>query len=89
MTTRLTLDKAGRVVIPKSLREKLCLGPGDQLELDIVGEQITLRPVRGNAPLTEERGVWVSRTGQSLSASVSDETLRRLREDRDRQNLSG
>jgi AbrB family looped-hinge helix DNA binding protein len=87
MTTRLTLDKAGRVVIPKTLREELRLGPGDQLELETVGEQITLRPVRGTAPLTKERGVWVFRTGRPLSAAVTDETLRRLREDRDRQNL--
>jgi AbrB family looped-hinge helix DNA binding protein len=87
MTTRLTLDRAGRVVIPKTLREELRLEPGDQLELETVGEQITLRPVRGTAPLTKERGVWVFRTGRPLSAAVTDETLRRLREDRDRQNL--
>lgn len=30
-------------------------------------EQITLRPVRGTAPLRNEQGIWVFRTGQSLS----------------------
>jgi hypothetical protein len=59
------------------------------LELELLGEQIMLRPVRGTAPLMKERGVWVFRTGQPLPASVTDETLRRIREDRDKQNLGG
>ena len=47
MNTRLIIDKAGRVVIPKPLREELHLEPGDSLEMESAGEQITLRPVRG------------------------------------------
>jgi AbrB family looped-hinge helix DNA binding protein len=46
MNVRLTIDKAGRVVIPKSLREELHLEPGDALEMESAGEQITLRPIR-------------------------------------------
>ncbi len=57
MSTRLTIDKAGRVVIPKPLREELHLEPGDALELERAGEQITLRPVRG--------------TGRSQKSTVS------------------
>ena len=87
MTTRLTLDKAGRIVIPKRLRDELRLGPGDALELECAGEQITLRPVRGTAPLTKERGVWVFRTGQPVSAAVTDEILCRIRAERDQENL--
>jgi AbrB family looped-hinge helix DNA binding protein len=51
MKTRVTIDKAGRVVIPKPLREELQLEPGDSLEMESAGEQITLRPVRGTRPL--------------------------------------
>ncbi len=87
MTTRITLDEAGRIVIPKWLREELFIEPGDSLELEVAGEQITLRPVRGTAPLVKERGVWVFRTGQPLSASVADEMMGRTRDERDRQNL--
>jgi len=89
MTTRVSLDKAGRIVIPKSLREELNIAPGDSFELEIVGGEITLRPVRGTAPLTKERGVWVFRTGQPLPASVTDETLRQIRDERDLENLGG
>lgn len=87
MTTKLTLDKAGRVVIPKPLRDELNLGPGDALQLEAEGEQIILRPLRGVIPLRKERGLWVYRTGETLSASVTDDTLRKVREERDQQNL--
>ena len=87
MTTKLSLDRAGRIVIPKPLRDELHLGPGDALQLEAEGERIILRPARGTMPLQKERGIWVYRTGQPLPASVADETLRRIREERDQQNL--
>jgi AbrB family looped-hinge helix DNA binding protein len=87
MNVRLTMDKAGRVVIPKPLREELHLEPGDALEMESTGEQITLRPVRGTGPLTKEHGVWVFHTGQPLPVSSTDETLQQIREERDLANL--
>jgi AbrB family looped-hinge helix DNA binding protein len=87
MNTRLVIDKAGRVVIPKPLREELHLEPGDTLEMETSGEQITLRPVRGSGPLTKEHGVWVFYTGQPLAASATDEMLQQIREERDLANL--
>ena len=87
MNTRLTIDKAGRIVLPKPLRKELHLEPGDALEMDSAGEQITLRPVRGTGPLTKEHGVWVFYTGQPLPASATDEMLRQIREERDLANL--
>ena len=87
MNTRLVIDKAGRIVIPKSLREELRLKPGDALEMDTAGEQITLRPVRGTGPLTKEHGVWVFHAGQPLTASATDEMLQQIREERDLANL--
>jgi AbrB family looped-hinge helix DNA binding protein len=84
MKTRVTLNKAGRIVIPKSLREKLHLEPGDALEMESIGEQITLRPVRGT--LTKEHGVWVFHTGQPLPASATDEVLHQVCEERDLAN---
>lgn len=71
MNARLSLDKAGRVLIPKALRRELNLGPGDSLELESEGEEITLRPVRAKALLKKERGVWVYQ-GEASAASIPD-----------------
>jgi AbrB family looped-hinge helix DNA binding protein len=87
MSIHLIIDKAGRVVIPKPVREELHLEAGDALEMESAGEQITLRPVRGTGPLTKEHGVWVFRAGQPLPSSATDEMLQKIREERDRANL--
>jgi AbrB family looped-hinge helix DNA binding protein len=86
MYRSVTLDKAGRVVLPKSLREDLRLQPGDTLELDAAGDTISLRPVRSATPLRKERGVWVFRTGDKLSEPVAGKAIRQTREQRDRRN---
>jgi len=86
MNARLTLDKAGRIVIPKTLREELRLEPWDTLEMDSGGDQITLRPVRGTGPLAKEHGIWVFRTGKPLGASSADDLLQKIREERDLAN---
>lgn len=84
MNTTVTLDKAGRVVIPKILRDELRLEAGDALSLEAEGERLTLRPVRSASPLRREHGVWVFRGGKKISAMATDEVLRDIREKRDR-----
>ena len=87
MTTTLTLDKAGRIVIPKTLRNELHLGPGDSLALESHGETVTLRPIRSASPLRKDRGVWVFHSGGKLSAADTDKVLQDIRAQRDRNNL--
>lgn len=70
MPTRITLDNAGRVSIPRSIRMELQLEPGDALQLETNGEQITLRPVRAAMPIRKEDGVWVYRSGQRTDVPV-------------------
>jgi AbrB family looped-hinge helix DNA binding protein len=82
VTTKLTLDKAGRVVLPKPLRDRLQLAPGDALHLESEGERITLRPVRQNVMLKKELGVWVYQ-GVSTDASITH-LIDRERENRHR-----
>jgi AbrB family looped-hinge helix DNA binding protein len=83
MNATLTLDEAGRVVIPQELRDALHLGAGDTLELETEGGRIILRPVHPTGAMAQEHGVWVFRTGKRLAASVADETLVRIRQERD------
>lgn len=87
MEARLVMDKAGRVVIPKSLRKEWHLEPGDELELESCGEEIILRPFRERGPLTKEQGVWVFRTGKPMPASTTDDLLQQIRGERDLANL--
>jgi len=68
MIGKVTLDQAGRVVLPKAVRDELRLSPGDTLDLTVQGEDVTLRPRRAATALQKERGIWVLRTGKTLTA---------------------
>ena len=87
MTAKLTLDKAGRIVLPKPVRDKLRLAAGDELELESLDDCITLRPLRGTAQLRKKRGVWVFHCGEPLSAATVDQTIEQVRRERDEHNL--
>lgn len=41
-----TIDRAGRVVIPKDTRDRLSIGPDTELELTVEGDTIRLSPAR-------------------------------------------
>jgi AbrB family looped-hinge helix DNA binding protein len=83
MNTTLTMDKAGRVVLPKPVREELQLGAGDSLELEISEDQIVLRPVRSTVGLRKKQGIWVMDTDEPLSAATVDRTIRDIRRARE------
>ena len=89
MNTTVTLDSAGRVVIPKPLRDELGLVPGDTLALESDGERVMLRPVRSSSALRKEQGVWVFRGGRKIAASDTDRVLEGLREERARGAVRG
>jgi AbrB family looped-hinge helix DNA binding protein len=74
MTTKVRIDNAGRVVLPKPLRD----------ELELAGDD--MRPVRDGVALQKERGVWVYRAGRPLAAATTDKTLRRIRKERHKEN---
>ncbi|HEV2486038.1 MAG TPA: AbrB/MazE/SpoVT family DNA-binding domain-containing protein [Terracidiphilus sp.] len=83
---KVTLDRAGRVVLPKALRDELRLSPGDTLDLTVKGDEVTLRARRGATSLQKERGVWVFRNGEPLTADETRNTLGNIRTQRHRQN---
>ena len=83
---QVTLDKAGRVVLPKSLRAEMSLEAGDTLELESDGQRMTLCAVRSVSPLRKEQGVWVFRSGRKVAADATDQILQKLRGSRDSLN---
>jgi AbrB family looped-hinge helix DNA binding protein len=87
MNTTITVDKAGRIVLPKPVRDKFQLQAGDTLELETSGEEITLRPVRAKARLRREHGMWVVTYGEPLPENLVEDTIEAVRRERDEQNL--
>lgn len=54
-----TIDKFGRIVIPKSVRESFNLMPGEHLIIEIYKEGILLKPITGETRVISEEGLLV------------------------------
>lgn len=80
---RVTIDRAGRIVIPKEARRRLGLEPGTELELDVV-DDVVLELSVPSVPkrLVERDGDWVIEAEApvpEVTAEQVRETLERLR----------
>jgi AbrB family looped-hinge helix DNA binding protein len=53
------IDKAGRIVVPKPLRERLGLKPDTQLEAIEQSGGVLLKPVEQRPSMTRVDGLWV------------------------------
>ncbi len=74
-----TLDRFGRVVVPKEIRDRLGLRPGAELEIDEKGNEVVLKPIEHGPSLIMKEGILVftgSATGDLRGA------VRALREER-------
>lgn len=77
-----TLDRYGRILLPKALRDRLGLQAGSRLHVETTGEGIALRPVDQDAILTVRDGVLVHEgrlldDGAGLLRDVREERIRR------------
>ena len=72
---RATIDKAGRLVIPRSLRAQVGLEAGE-VELVRDGAGIHIEPVAGEG-LVEERGLLVI---EADGVAIGDEDVQALRD---------
>jgi AbrB family looped-hinge helix DNA binding protein len=72
MRAKVAIDKAGRLVLPKQLRDELRLAPGDILELLREGDKITLSPAHPRSTLQKEHGVWVYRSGRPADVPIAE-----------------
>lgn len=86
MTTAiLTVDRTGRVVLPKPIRDQLGLAAGSELRIAATADQITLEPVHHTAAV-EERDGWLVHTG-TLEAGQGD-IIAAIRQSREERNTS-
>jgi AbrB family looped-hinge helix DNA binding protein len=64
-----TLDKYGRIVVPKPVRDQLGMGEGTDLKVEVEEGRLVLRPV--SEPILEERdGLLVSTADVPPSVDV-------------------
>ena len=56
---QITLDRMSRIVVPKAIRDRFAMKPGDDLEITIEPDGIRLRLANPVSPLTDESGILV------------------------------
>jgi AbrB family looped-hinge helix DNA binding protein len=70
-----TIDKAGRLVIPRTLRDRIGLAHGGEVELELDGAAVRIEPVAGSE-LREVGGLLViPATGKPVSAAAVQELI--------------
>lgn len=80
-----TLDRFGRIVLPKKVRDDLGLSPGSVLRIEERDEEIVLRPVVESSSLVHKDGILVY-TGE-VSGNL-EAAVRRDRDERSRKLAS-
>ena len=80
---RVTIDKAGRIVVPKAMRDELGLTPDTPLDVDVVDGRIELSPPESSARIVEgPHGPVIETTGTTITDEQIRETLEAVRERR-------
>ena len=67
-----TIDTAGRLVVPKALRERFNLTPGCELEVEAAANGITLRRVDEEPTLVRKQGVLVHHGPTRASVDIGE-----------------
>ncbi len=77
----LRIDKAGRIVVPKPLRERMGLKPDTELEAVEQPDGVLLKRIEQRPSMVKVDGLWVHR-GSAEPGSNWDRILEDVREER-------
>ncbi len=78
---KLKIDAAGRIVVPKPLRDRLGFRPDTELEAVEQSGGVLLRPVEHRPSMIKVDGLWVHQ-GTPQNGANWDRVLRDVREER-------
>lgn len=70
---RTTIDRSGRIVVPKPLREQLNLEAGTRLEIRVRGERLEIEPVPAPMRLVRRGEGLVATTDEPLPPIDADD----------------
>jgi len=85
MNTTISIDKAGRLVLPKAIRERMHLTENSKLRVKLVGDKIELTPEAARVEIDERDGLpvitgWDGYDAAEAVRESRDEHLDRLAE---------
>ena len=67
------MDAAGRLVLPKAVRERAQLAPGVPIEVRVVDGRVELEPAYARMQVEKRGGFWVAEPVQPLPVLTQDE----------------
>lgn len=70
-----TIDKAGRLVIPRPLRDRIGLTDGGEVDVELDGAAIRIEPVSGGGLRDDDGLLVIPATGTPLTAEAVRESL--------------
>jgi AbrB family looped-hinge helix DNA binding protein len=79
MSTTVSVDNAGRIVLPKALREQFNLRPGTELELTAGADHLELKPLENLPSLVRSGSLWVHQGATNVPIG---DAVREMRDDR-------
>lgn len=82
MSTTVEIDKAGRIVVPKKLRDALHLTPGTRLKVERSGDSLLLEPDLPEPRLERIDGLWVITGGPRFATEDGNALIDEQRERR-------
>ncbi len=80
----ITIDRAGRLVLPKPIRDRFNLVSGTELEVELEPDGVRLRVCEGGGSLRRKQGIMVHHGSRVVQLDVA-EFIRDERESRARQ----
>jgi len=82
MKTLIPMDKAGRLVLPKAIREKLCISGESLFQVEVCGQRVELEPIASESTSLKKVGRFLvlKRKGVKADAVAALEATRRDRE---------